>query len=122
MYGQLIGLLDKYEIFKFSRLHHGERYVKHFDAYQHLNVMLYAVTRRFDSLREITDSMFPETLKLAHPGISTMPDAAHCRMPTPAGLRRCLRTPTAAYMTTTGANFSRTAESGRFPHGSTVCK
>ena len=43
MYGQLINLLDKEEILKFSRKHHGERYVKHFDAYQHLTVMLYAV-------------------------------------------------------------------------------
>ena len=73
MYGQLINLLDKEEILKFSRNYHGERYVKHFDAYQHLTVMLYAVIKRFDSLREITDSMFPEARKLAHLGISTMP-------------------------------------------------
>ena len=32
--------------------------MKHFDAWQHLVIMLYAVIRRFDSLREITDSMF----------------------------------------------------------------
>lgn len=73
MYGQLINLLEKEEILKFSRNHNGERYVKHFDAYQHLAVMLYAVIKRFDSLREITDSMFPESRKLAHLGIKTMP-------------------------------------------------
>ena len=73
MYGQLIDLLDKCEILKFSRENGGERYVKHFDAYQHLAVMLYAVIKRFDSLREITDSMFPEARKLAHLGISMMP-------------------------------------------------
>lgn len=73
MYGQLINLLDKEEILKFSLKYHGERYVKHFDAYQHLTVMLYAVIKRFDSLREITDSMFPEARKLAHLGIRTMP-------------------------------------------------
>ena len=80
MYGQLIDLLDKDEILKFSRAHHGERYVKHFDAFQHLTVMLYAVIRRFDSLREISDSMFPESRKLAHLGISTMPSLhdSHC--------------------------------------------
>ena len=33
MYGQLIDLLDKGEILKFSRDNGGERYVKHFDAY-----------------------------------------------------------------------------------------
>ena len=70
MYGQLISLLDKHEILKFSRERKGERYVKHFDAYQHLVVMLYAVIKRFDSLREITDSMFPEARKLAHLGIN----------------------------------------------------
>ena len=73
MYGQLIKLLSKEEILKFSRKHNGERYVKHFDAYQHLVIMLYAVIKRFDSLREITDSMFPEARKLAHLGIRTMP-------------------------------------------------
>ncbi|MCQ2076792.1 MAG: DUF4372 domain-containing protein [Bacteroidaceae bacterium] len=35
--------------------------------------MLYAVIRRFDSLREITDSMFPEACKLAHLGVRLMP-------------------------------------------------
>ncbi len=73
MYGQLINLLNKDEILKFSRERNGERYVKHFDAYQHLTIMLYAVIKRFDSLREITDSMFPEARKLAHLGIRVMP-------------------------------------------------
>ena len=58
---------------QFSREKKGERYIKHFDAYQHLVVMLYAVIKRFDSLREITDSMFPEARKLAHLGINMMP-------------------------------------------------
>ena len=35
--------------------------------------MLYAVIKRFDSLREITDSMFPEARKLSHLGIGMMP-------------------------------------------------
>ena len=34
--------------------------------------MLYAVIKRFGSLREITDSMFPEARKLAHLGINMM--------------------------------------------------
>ena len=36
MYGQLINLLNKEEILKFSREYNGERYVKRFDAYQHM--------------------------------------------------------------------------------------
>lgn len=73
MYGQLLTLLDKSKILRFSRENGGERYVKHFDAWQHLVIMLYAVIKRFDSLREIADSMFPEARKLAHLGISLMP-------------------------------------------------
>ncbi len=73
MYGQLIILLDKAKILKFSRENGGERYVKHFDAWQHLVIMLYAVIKRFDFLREITASMFPEARKFVHLGIGMMP-------------------------------------------------
>ena len=73
VYGQLINLLDKSKILKFSQDLGGERYVKRFDAWQHLVVMLYAVIKRFDSLREITESMFPEAHKLAHIGVRMMP-------------------------------------------------
>lgn len=73
MFGQLISLLDKSKVLRFSQEYGGERYVKHFDAWQHLTVMLYAVIRRFDSLREVTVSMLPEAHKLAHLGISMMP-------------------------------------------------
>ena len=72
-YGQLINLLDKEEILEISRSNGGERYVKRFDAWQHLLIMLYAIIKRFDSLREITDSMFPEARKLTHLGINMMP-------------------------------------------------
>ena len=41
MYGQLLNLLDKAKILRFSREMGGERYVKHFDAWQHLVIMLY---------------------------------------------------------------------------------
>ena len=73
MFGQLISFIDKSKVLGFSREKGGERYVKHFDAWQHLVVMLYAVIKRFDSLREITDSMFPEARKLSHLGIGMMP-------------------------------------------------
>ena len=73
MYGQLISLLDKAQILRISQENDGERYVKHFDAWQHLVVMLYAVVKRFDSLREIVASMLPEARKLGHLGINSMP-------------------------------------------------
>lgn len=72
-FGQLISLLDKSKILKNSREVGGERYVKKFDAWQHLVIMLYAIIKRFDSLREISDSMFPEARKLAHIGVRVMP-------------------------------------------------
>lgn len=122
MYGQLINLLSKDEILKFSHNRNGERYVKHFDAYQHLAVMLYAVIKRFDSLREITDSMFPEARKLAHLGIGMMPRRSTLSDATPADLRQCLRTRTAVCMPDIKMNFPRTAESGKCLHGFIVCK
>ena len=73
MYGQLISLLDKAQILRISQENGGERYVKQFDAWQHLVVMLYAVVKRFDSLREIVASMLPEARKLGHLGINSMP-------------------------------------------------
>ena len=79
MYGQLLNLLDRQKILRISRENGGERYVKHFDAWQHLVVMLYAVIKRFDSLREITDSMFPEAddkcCGVASPKLVTSRDA-----------------------------------------------
>ena len=80
-YGQVIKLLDKSKILQFSRENGGERYIKRFNGWIHLVVMLYAVIMRFDSLREITASLLAETRKLAHLGItfkigrSTLADA-----------------------------------------------
>ena len=73
MYGQLIDLLDKRKVLDFSRTIGSERYVKSFDAWQHLLVMLYAVIKRLDSLREISASMYPEANKLSHIGITALP-------------------------------------------------
>ncbi len=81
LYGQLIKLLDKSKILDFSRENGGERYIKRFNVWIHLTVMLYAVIMRFDSLREITASLLAETRKLSHLGItfkigrSTLADA-----------------------------------------------
>lgn len=73
MYGQLINLLDKRKVLEFGKTVGSERYVKHFDSWQHLLIMLYAVIKRLDSLREISASMLPEARKLSHIGITSMP-------------------------------------------------
>ena len=70
---QLLKFFDKDKILRMSRKCGGERYVKSFDGWHHLVVMLYAVLMRFDSLREITASMLAEARKLNHLGITTMP-------------------------------------------------
>jgi hypothetical protein len=73
LYSRVISFLDKVQILQLSRLHGGERYVKSFDGWSHLVVMLYAVIMRFDSLREITASMLMEARKLSHLSIDTLP-------------------------------------------------
>ncbi|MDD2205273.1 MAG: IS4 family transposase [Bacteroidales bacterium] len=70
LYNQVINLLNKSKILQTSREKGGERYIKHFDVWTHLVVMLYAVINRFDSLREITTSLQAEARKLCHLGIS----------------------------------------------------
>lgn len=73
MFGQIVDLLDQKEILKFSKEIGGERYVKKFNAWQHLIVMLYATIERFDSLREITSAMDGNPDKFAHVGLTVRP-------------------------------------------------
>ncbi len=81
LYSQVIKLLDKSKILEISHEKGGEKYIKRFDSWVHLVVMLYAVIMRFDSLREITASLLAEARKLGHLGItfkigrSTLADA-----------------------------------------------
>ena len=81
LYCQVIKLLDKSKVLHVSREKGSERYVKRFNGWVHLVVMLYAVIMRFDSLREITASLLAESRKLRHLGInfkigrSTLADA-----------------------------------------------
>lgn len=72
LYSQVIKLLDKSKILQISREKGGERYVKRFDGWTHLIVMLYAVIMRFDSLREISASLQAEARKLRHLSITMM--------------------------------------------------
>lgn len=70
---QLLKSLDRDKILRMSRKMGAERYVKTFDGWEHLVVMLYAVIMRFDSLREIMASTLAEARKLGHLGIKAMP-------------------------------------------------
>ena len=73
VYGQLIKLLNFDKILEISKNQGGERYIKSFNAVNHLLTMLYAVIMRFDSLREIETAMIAEVRKLHHIGIETIP-------------------------------------------------
>ena len=73
VYGQLIKLLNFDKILEISKNQGSERYIKSFNAVNHLLTMLYAVIMRFDSLREIETAMIAEVRKLHHIGIETIP-------------------------------------------------
>ena len=70
VYSQVLKLLDKDKILQISRETKGsEAYVKRFDGYQHLVVMLFGILKHFDSLRELEIGMKAETMKLSHLGL-----------------------------------------------------
>ena len=80
LYLQVINLLDRAKILQISREQCGEHYTKCLSVCIHLIVMLYAVIKRFDSLRKIMTSLLAETNKQAHISIiqdrrSTLADA-----------------------------------------------
>jgi hypothetical protein len=117
LYSQVIKLLDKAKILQISREHGGERYIKRFDAWTHLVVMLYAVIMRFDSLREISTSLQAEARKLCHLGISMMTSRSTL---SDANKRRPEMVFEAIYSdlyATYHTVFHRTAEAARNPNG-----
>ena len=65
VYSQVLKLLDKEKILQISRETKGsEAYVKRFDGYQHLVVMLFGILKHFDSLRKLEIGMKAEAHKL----------------------------------------------------------
>lgn len=83
---ELTKYINKSKVLRFSREEGGERYVKTFDAWQHLVVMLYGVIERFDSMREIVKALEVEARKLSHLGVTSLPHRstlsdANCRRP-----------------------------------------
>lgn len=71
VYSQVLKLLDKEKILQISRETKGsEAYVKRFDGYHHLVVMLFGILKHFDSLRELEIGMKAEAHKLGHLGMN----------------------------------------------------
>ena len=70
VYSQVLNLLDREKIMQMSRETDGsEAYVKRFDGYQHLVVMLFGILKHFDSLLELEIGMKAEAHKLRHLGM-----------------------------------------------------
>lgn len=85
IYAQITKYLSKGEILRQSRSVGGERYVKKFDGFQHLLVLLFAVFKNYRSLREILTGVNTEARHLWHAGftgplkMSTFSDANNRR-------------------------------------------
>ena len=70
VYSQVLKLLNREEIMRLSRTTVGsEAYVKRFDGFQHIVVMLFGILKHFDSLRELEIGMKAEAHKLQHLGM-----------------------------------------------------
>ncbi len=79
VYSQVLKLLDKEKILQISRETKGsEAYVKRFDGYQHLVVMLFGILKHFDSLRELEIGMKAEAHKLGHLGMNYLVRRSTC--------------------------------------------
>ena len=85
IYAQITKHLSKVEILRQSRSVGEERYVKKFDGFQHLLVLLFAVFKNYKSLREILTGVNTEARHLWHAGfteplkMSTFSDANNRR-------------------------------------------
>ena len=69
LYAQLIKLINKSKVQEISIKGGHDRYVKKFDGWTHLIVFLFAVLKRYDSLREVVIGLMSEANKLHHLGV-----------------------------------------------------
>ena len=67
---QLLNYFNRDKILSLSQAQGGEHYIKKFDAWHHLVVMLYVVMMRLDSLREIKTSLFANVNRFNHLGLT----------------------------------------------------
>ena len=73
VYNQLLKLITRQTIEQISKNIPGsEEYVKKLDGYTHLVIMLFAVFKHFDSLREVEIGMQAEAHKFTHLGLDYM--------------------------------------------------
>jgi hypothetical protein len=69
---QLLFYINTASIKKIAKQHKAEKYVKKFDTYNHLVVMLFSVLEGYHSIREVIIGMLSNAHKLSHLGIDYM--------------------------------------------------
>jgi hypothetical protein len=69
---QMLYYVNTASIKKIAKRHNAERYVKKFDTYKHLVVMLFSVLEGYHSLREVITGMLSNAHKLSHLGMDYM--------------------------------------------------
>ena len=67
---QLLFFISRSRIAKIALKHDAERYVKKFNTYHHIVVMLFAVISGYHSLREVVLGLLSNAHKLVHLGLS----------------------------------------------------
>jgi hypothetical protein len=70
IFNQLIKFIDKGEINKIAKKHGSERYVKKFNTYNHVIVMLFVAFEGYHSIREVIIGLLANAHKLGHLGLS----------------------------------------------------
>jgi hypothetical protein len=70
IFNQLIKFIDKSEINKIAKQHGAERYVKKFNTYNHVVVMLFVAFEGYHSIREVILGLLANAHKLSHLGLS----------------------------------------------------
>jgi hypothetical protein len=70
VFNQLLSFLDKTEIKAIGKKHHAERYVKKFNTYNHVVVMLFVAFESYNSIREVIVGLLANAHKLSHLGLS----------------------------------------------------
>ena len=70
IFNQLIKFIDKSKIKKIAKKHEAEKYVKKFNTYNHVVVMLFVAFEGYHSIRDVILGLLANAHKLKHLGLS----------------------------------------------------
>ncbi len=73
IFTQILKYIDKGLVHQIAQKHKSDRYIKKFNTYHHLVVMLYAAFKNLNSIREVTIGMLADSIKIKHLGLEHMP-------------------------------------------------